>query len=136
MQIKLGESVMVCGIAPKDAEMKIVGEKNSSVCNFGLKVGERKVDGQDKPEAIWCNCTAWHSAARTAQAIKKGDTVLVIGKIKQATGKDGKEYNNLECDFISIMADKKVNLDISAESYSVPSSEFQDVTGGDDDLPF
>ena len=42
MQTKLSDgSVMICGILAKDAEYKQVGDKNSSLTKFSIKVGER-----------------------------------------------------------------------------------------------
>ena len=42
MQTKLSDgSVMVCGVLPKDAEYKTVGQNNSSLTKFSVKVGER-----------------------------------------------------------------------------------------------
>ena len=97
MQTKLSDgSVMISGFLPKDAEYKRVGEKNSSLTTFSVKVGER--DG----EAIWVNCQCWHSVARACMSLKKFDVVLCVGHIKKYTKKDGTQGVNLECDGVFI----------------------------------
>lgn len=102
MQSKLqGGSVIVCGYVPKDAELKTVGEKGSSLCRWSVKVDE-KANG-DQKEAVWANCQAWHGTARYAASIKKGDTVLCVGNLETNTGTDGKVYKNLVCEFVSVM---------------------------------
>ncbi len=102
MQSKLQDgSVIVSGFVARDAELKTVGEKGSSLCRWSVKVDE-KVNG-DRKEAVWAKCQAWHDVARYAASIKKGDTVLCIGKIETNTGNDGKTYTNLVCEFVSVM---------------------------------
>lgn len=102
MQSKLSDgSVIICGYVPKNAEIKTVGEKGSSLCRWSVKVGE-KANG-DQKEAVWANCQAWHDTARYAASIKKGDVVLCVGKLETNTGTDGKIYKNLVCEFVSIM---------------------------------
>lgn len=108
MQTKLSDgSVMICGILPRDAEYKQVGEKNSSLTKFSIKVGEKKVLGQEKTQAIWVNVQCWHSIARAVQNLKKLDTALVIGKIekKPYTAKDGtqKEDIHVNAEYVNCM---------------------------------
>ncbi len=108
MQTKLSDgSVMVCGVLPKDAEYKTVGQNSSSLTKFSVKVGERiNPDASEnaKPIAIWCNCVCWHSVARAAKGLKKSDTVLCIGKVevRTYTGKDDAEHTvkELICEFV------------------------------------
>lgn len=71
---------MVIGVLPKDSELKTVGSKNSSMCKFSVKASETEIDG--KKEAKWTNCVAWHDVARVCQGYKKGDVVLVAGKLQ------------------------------------------------------
>lgn len=94
-------SFIISGYVARDSELKTVGEKNSSLCRWSVKVGE-KLNG-DKKDAIWVNCQAWHDAAHIAGQIKKGDSVLCIGKLETNQGNDGRVYKNLVCEFISIM---------------------------------
>lgn len=128
---------IVCGYVARNAELKTVGEKHSSLCRWSVKAGE-KGDGDDK-EAIWVNCQAWHDKARSAAAIQKGDTVLCVGKLEKNTGNDGKVYKNLVCEFISIMKavpkEQSVVLPPEGESELVDLSEFEEILS-DGDTPF
>ena len=89
--------VMVCGRLPRDAELRTVGEKKSSLLSFGLAVGERG-EGDNK-ETVWANVQAWHERARKYTGLKKGDTVMVIGKL-DVREYEGKTYKNLVADMI------------------------------------
>ena len=99
MQTKFNDgSVMICGYVPNDAEVRRVGTKDTLRTTFGAKVGERP-DGT----AVWANCQCWGSIANYAAQIKKGDTVLAIGKLNTYTSeKTGKTYTNLECEYVAI----------------------------------
>ena len=100
MQTKLSDgSVIVCGFVARDAETKQVGEKQSTLTTFGIKVGERQ-NGSDK-EAVWANCQAWHDLGRYAAQIRKGDVVFAIGKLN-VREYEGKTYKNVDCEYISI----------------------------------
>ena len=128
---------IVCGYVARDSELKTVGEKHSSLCRWSVKAGE-KINGEDK-EAIWVSCQAWHEKARSAAAIKKGDTVLCVGKLEKNTGNDGKVYKNLVCEFVSIMKavpkEPSVVLPSEGESELVDLSEYEEILS-DGDTPF
>lgn len=88
---------MVVGYVPKDAEMKQVGQNNSSKTTFSVKASETtKPDGSK--EAQWTNCVAWHDLARVCAGFKKGDFVLAVGKI-ETNEYNGKTYKNLVVEF-------------------------------------
>ena len=130
-------SFIVCGYVARDAELRTVGEKNSSLCRWSVKVGEEVKPGGQK-EAKWTSCQAWHDKARSAAAIKKGDTVLCVGRIEKNTGTDGKQYKNLVCEFISVMKKtpevRPVAPDPSSDEIT-DLSEFEEILG-DGDVPF
>ena len=102
-----GKCFMVCGGVARDAEYKQVGDKNSSLTKFSIKSDEQTLeDGTTK--ALWTNCECWHSVARAAKAIKKGDTVFAVGTIKENTWTDKdtgepKSAKVLVCDFVIIL---------------------------------
>lgn len=130
MQTRLPDgSVMVCGVLPKDAEYRTVGQNNSSLTKFSVKCGERKIEGEDKPKAIWCNCTCWHSVARATKNLKKGDCAFCIGKV-ESHEHEGKEYKELVCEFVSVMP-KEVQT--AVENAPVPE-DFETIS--DDGVPF
>ena len=95
-QAKIGELVIVAGNATRDAEYKTVGDKGTSVCSFSLAVGKDK-DGKTK----FANCKAWHSLAKLASHISKGDAVCVIGAL-ETREYNGKTYTNLVADWLNI----------------------------------
>lgn len=102
MQGKLQDgSIIISGILGNDPEYKQVGEKKSSLTKFSVKVGERPTAKADeKPEAIWAYCQCWHELARAAAQLKKGDSVLCIGRM-ETREYNGKEYKSLNCDFVT-----------------------------------
>ena len=88
MQTKFSDgSIGVCGILPRDAEFKIAGQKNTKICNFSVKIGERDTGGE-KPEAIWCNCTCFGQLAEDVKHLKKLDVVFAVGRLER------KEYTD------------------------------------------
>ena len=133
MQSKLQDgSIIICGYVARDAEFKST-QTGKSLCRWSVKVGERQ-NGEQK-EAIWVNCQAWHGAARAASAIKKGDTVLAVGKL-DISEHEGKTYKNLVCDFISIMKD--VPAQQSNEPYMANTTDlsaYEEILS-EDDPPF
>ncbi len=140
MQTKLGDgSVMICGIVGKDAETKRVGEKNSVMTKFSVKAGDRTDQSGDK-KAVWVNCTAWNDMGKAASTLKKGDTALVIGRIRtyKYNGNDGTEKtgNELVCEFISGIF-RALLSDIPYPGNTSGSSTYSDYSmPSDEDLPF
>ena len=125
-------SFIICGYVARDSELKTVGEKSSSLCRWSVKAGE-KING-DKKDVIWVNCQAWHDIARIASQIKKGDTVLCVGKLETNQGNDGKIYKNLVCEFISIM--KPTPKTESTSTSGVGNlSDYEELTN-DETVPF
>ncbi len=128
---------MVSGFVPNDAEFKQT-QNGKNLTTWGVKVGEKQAEGQDKPEAIWTNCQAWGDEAIVASAIRKGDKVLCIGRI-QVNEYEGKQYKNLVCDFIAIQGSGSAPVTHQAQSQTQQSnsilSEYEEVLG-DGDVPF
>lgn len=144
MMLKDG-TVLVTGIIPKDAEYKTVGDKNSSLTKFSVKVGERPPAQQgQKPEAIWANVCCWHSVARATANLKKLDTVLVVGKLEtyQFTAKDGtqKQGKQINAELVLCMPNEpKPTYDNAANSQQQLGignlSDYEEIMT-DDGLPF
>jgi len=132
MQGKLQDgSIIICGVLGKDAEYKTVGDKNSSLTKFGVKVGERPVEGQDKPEAIWVNCDCWHEVARATKDLKKFDVVFCIGKL-DVKEHEGKTYKTLVCEFVVSM--QKAVEAVNVQGANIPDN-FEEVMS-DTGVPF
>lgn len=93
-------SFMVCGYVAKDAEMKTT-QSGKTLTKWGVSVAKtKKEDGTW--DTKWTNCQAWHDVARAASCIKKGDTVLCIGRM-ETNEYNGKTYKNLVVEFFCKM---------------------------------
>jgi len=139
MKFSSGE-FMVVGPIPKDAEYKTVGDKQSSLTKFSVKASER-ADASGQKVTSWTNCTAWHAAARACKDFKKGDVVLVTGKIEEREY-ETKKYKELVVDFATKMthiAPDLVPAPISTAqaggSGDVDLSDFEELIS-DGDMPF
>lgn len=125
---------LIIGVLPKDVEFKTVGDKNSSLCKFSVKASETEING--KKDVKWTNCVAWHGVARVCQNYKKGDVVLVMGKIEDNNYKDKngveKTGKNLIVEFTVKMSQVAENVakqqtdvlaDVDLSEYDVLSDE-------------
>jgi single-strand binding family protein len=140
MQCKLSDgSVMVQGTCTKDAEFVIRGENHTHITNFSLAVGKNK-----DTTTIFANCKAFGRLANIAAGIRKGDSVLAVGKTKSREY-NGKTYTDLLCDWIGYAGMDSETPPIG----NAPSPESNPVYGqqtdlrsynaddaADDDLPF
>ena len=135
-------SFMIAGFVAQDSEMK-TSQNGKTYTRWSVKVGTRPSQNQnERGEAIWTNCIAWHDIARYAANIKKGDTVVCIGKL-ETSDYNGKTYKTLNCEYINIMgkgaaapapaqAPATANTDNMAYSNL---SEFEEILS-DGDVPF
>jgi single-strand DNA-binding protein len=82
-----------------DVEIRTVGAKAISVANFSMAVSEYKgknEDGTSKYESFWVKVVVWGKLAeKAAGSLKKGDSVVVQGKLSIRTwDKEGvKQYS-------------------------------------------
>lgn len=131
-------SFIIAGFVAKDAEMK-KSQNGKTYTNWSVKVGEKPSAVQgERGEAIWTNCRAWHDAARYAAQIKKGDSVMVVGRI-ETNEHEGKTYKTLNAEFISIMgkspaAPAAAQAAPAADTYT-DLSQFEEILS-DGDVPF
>ena len=125
MRAKLGDGVMACGNATKDAELKMVGEKNTPNCKWGMAVGKDKDDN-----TVFANCEAWGRLANYAANIKKGDPVLVFGQMRSREYND-KTYHTLVADFVQFIGSTTERQEMQQAE---PQDDFFPVDDGD--LPF
>ena len=143
MKFSSGE-FMVVGPIPKDAEYKTVGDRQSSLTKFSVKASER-TDASGQKTASWTNCTAWHAAARACKDFKKGDVVLVTGKIEEreyVSNGETKKSKELVVDFVTKMAHIAPDLvpapiptAQAGGSGDVDLSDFEELIS-DGDMPF
>lgn len=132
---------MVVGYVPKDAELKKVGQNNSSKTSFSIKASEKTLpDG--KKEAQWTNCVAWHEMARICAGFKKGDVVMAVGKI-ESREYNGKTYKDLVVEFAVKASALETSAGFTPASGNTaidPADELGDLSDFDsldpDDIPF
>ena len=125
MRAKIGDGVMACGNATKDAEFKLLGEKNTPNCKWGMAVGKDKDDN-----TVFANCEAWGRLANYAANIKKGDPVLVFGQMRSREYND-KTYHTLVADFVQFIGSTTERQEMQQAE---PQEQF--FATGDDDFFF
>lgn len=123
---------IISGFVAKDSEMK-TSQNGKTYTKWSVKVGDKPSEKEGgRSEAIWTNCIAWHDIARLAGTIRKGDTVLAVGKI-ETSEYEGKTYKTLNCEYISIMAKAQRNGN-SAPEHNV-LADYEEILS-DGDVPF
>lgn len=125
---------IISGFVARDAEMK-TSQNGKTYTKWGVKVGEKPSQVQgERGEAIWTNCIAWHDMARYAGQIKKGDTVMVVGRI-ETSEYEGKTYKTLNAEYISIMGKAQTTATAPQQTDNNVLAEFEEILG-DGDMPF
>ncbi len=129
---------IISGFVARNAEMKQT-QSGKTYTTWSVKVAVKPSQNQgERGEAVWTDCKAWHDLARYATNIKKGDTVLCIGRL-ETNDYNGKTYKTLNCEFISIMgkgtAAAPAQEPHTADTASMAFSEFEEILG-DGDTPF
>lgn len=134
-------SFMIAGFVAQDSEMK-TSQNGKTYTNWSVKVATKPSQNpNERGEAVWTNCRAWHDLARYAANIKKGDTVMCIGKI-ETSDYNGKTYKTLNCEYVSIMgkgaaapAPSQEPTTANTDNMSYNLSDFEEILG-DGDVPF
>lgn len=134
-------SFMIAGFVAQDSEMK-TSQNGKTYTNWSVKVATKPSQNpNERGEAVWTNCRAWHDLARYAANIKKGDNVLCVGKL-ETSDYNGKTYKTLNCEYVSIMgkgaaapAPSQEPTTANTDNMSYNLSDFE-VILGDGDVPF
>jgi len=83
-------TITLVGNLVRDAEVRAAGDKKLTklrvASNDRIKIGDEWKDG----DATYTDVTAWRKLGQGAAALKRGDRVVVTGKLK------GREYTNNE----------------------------------------
>ncbi|QQS21684.1 single-stranded DNA-binding protein [Candidatus Saccharibacteria bacterium] len=92
--------VILMGNLTRDVEMRTT-PSGQSVANFSLAVSRswKGQDGQTQEQTSFINCVAWGKAGEIiAQYVKKGDALLVSGRLDQRSydDKDGNKRQAVE----------------------------------------
>lgn len=136
--------VILMGNLTRDIEMRTT-PSGQTVANFSLAVSRswKGQDGQQQEQTSFINCVAWGKAGEIiAQYVKKGDPLLVSGRLDQRSydDKDGNKRQAVEVnveDFNFIGGGSRSGGE-SSGSYSAPNqaSKSKDVVIEDiDDKP-
>lgn len=130
--------VNLIGKLGRDAETRFVNDKNS-VTNFSIATDHQyKKDGEWEAKTTWHNIVAWNLSDWHTEALKKGVTVHVGGRLetREWTDKDGNKRYTTE-----VIADKHSVIIFDNRNGGSNSSRethpqtYQD-SGNNDDLPF
>lgn len=131
-QVKFPDgSILVCGNAVKDAEFKTVGQKNSRLCKIGLMVGQRP-----DTTKIFVNVVAWHDLAACLALARKGDSVVVWGRLTEPREYNGKTYQDLQADWLDVASVHAVASEPSGGQAPAEHPNMNELDGDDGDLPF
>lgn len=126
---------IISGYVARDAEQKTT-QNGKNMTLWSVAVGKKH--GQNgQAESVWTNCQAWDKAASVAAQIRKGDTVLCVGRI-ETNEYNGKTYKNLVCEYVSVMGNHAASPPSASASEGISAeddlSEFEVLDTGD--LPF
>lgn len=132
---------MAAGTACRDAETRMFSDGEKCVCKVSVACGQRR-----NTETIFLTVNCWNSKAKLLAPCRKGDTILAIGKISTHEY-NGKEYTNLDADFLQIAGRGAAAGDLDAVAqraepvnpdYSpdVSGSDFEEIDDVDGELPF
>lgn len=105
----------VIGNLGNDAELKVVGQNQNSVCNFSIATKGRKKDGP----TTWVRAAMWGMRAeKVAPYLKKGGRVAAVGTITTREH-DGKTYVELDVSELELLGEKKdATQSTDASSYA------------------
>lgn len=133
--------VIIAGNLTRDPELRSTST-GSSVCSFSVAVNRtyRGQDGSNKEDVSYIDCSAWTRLGETiAQYAKKGDGILVSGRLNQRSWEDksGNKRSSYEVvveDFIFTGGSSRGGNGGGASS-SAPVSPAPSTPAGDSDLP-
>ena len=104
-------SITLTGRLTRDAETKMVGAKNTLLCDFSIA---NNIGYGQYATTNFYNVQLWGQRGATLQQyLKKGKQVGVTGTLenKKYTGKDGQQHDNwtITAQDITLLADSKGN---------------------------
>ncbi len=92
--------VMLRGNLARDPELRVVGERQTSVVNFTVAVSREftKANGDQDKVTSFIQCEAWDSGAEAiGSSFKKGDLVMIEGSLRNDSWeKDGVKHSTLK----------------------------------------
>ena len=139
--------VILMGRLTKDPEVRYTQTNNTLVASFSLAVNRRFARPGEERQADFINIVAWSKTGEfCSKYFKKGQQVAVIGRIQTRTWDDDQGQKHYITEVVAeeaYFADSKrdgASMDASVENTFgeaiTSNSEFQVMSGSDDDLPF
>lgn len=145
--------VMLIGNLGSDPEIKEMSD-GTKMAKFSIATTEtyKNKQGEKVSNTDWHNIVLWRGIAQVAeQYLKKGDSVLIEGKIKNRSWEDengNKKYaTDIQGDNMTMLGSKRDRDNLNAGESSNPTpmansgthlsvNESNDVTETNNDLPF
>lgn len=113
--------VILRGNLARDPELRVVGDKRTSVVNFTLAVSKEftKANGEQDKVTSFIQCEAWDSGAESiSSSLKKGDLVMIEGSLRNDSWeKDGVKRSTLKVrvnNFAPIVKNKKTDKTVDS----------------------
>lgn len=107
--------VVLRGNLARDPELRVVGERKTSVVNFTVATSREftRADGTQDKVTSFIQCEAWDTGAEAVvNTLKKGDLVMIEGSLRNDSWeKDGVKHSTLKVrvnNFAPIVRTKKV----------------------------
>ena len=128
---------LVCGNATRDAESKMAGDKKLST--VGIAAAKKK-----NGETVYININGWRGLYREVLCVKKGDSILAVGRLKDREY-NGKTYYDLDADFVcksgaglvgAVSASASAAGETGQEDAHGDDDGFAEIEEGDGELPF
>lgn len=136
--------VVLVGHTTRDAELKFIGPGKTPVCEFGLAVSDSYLDKKTnewKENTTFIDCAVWGPyAERIGNDIKKGNLLLVEGKLKmdvwqdKVTG-DKRSRHTIKADVVRHLTSKAARGG-TPSPYSGASLPRPDAILEDESVPF
>jgi len=122
------------GHVGQDAKMMTSQDGTKSWASFTLAVSVGTIA---KPETMWVKCSVWTRPERALEKVKKGDSVLVEGKLK-CSAYERKQDGKAQADVSLYVTDwQLLKSSTKAEALDEPIVFASTVPGGEfDNIPF
>ena len=139
--------VILMGRLTRDPEVRYTQTNNTLVASFSLAVNRRFTKPGEERQADFINVVAWSKTGEfCSKYFKKGQQVAVIGRIQTRTWDDDQGQKHYITEVVAeeaYFADSKkdgefgsANVENTFGEAMANNSEFQVMSGSDDDLPF
>ena len=130
-------SIVLKGNLGANPEIKKVGKNNNSLATFNLAHSEYKGkqdNGESRYETFWVKVVAWGRLAEALSHLKKGDQVIVMGRLSIREWEDDKGQKRFSTEIIAYSVNKLERVKrAEAEEAHSGSTESEPLFGSDQD---